>query len=278
MSEKKTDADTCESVFDPSDMRHLMEHHKEGQQILDWIDQYVDIDFETYNHNGRKKLRAILNTPHTNTVKISRYTHGFEERSTLISRLRAAITFADDLLEDLHWSLENIKSSFRHRLSSRVEMEMKSYRADLQQVKQKYATQQSLMDAMEDYFYRHGRQCDVNDLLEAAEGMAKDSAAKLMGLSPAGEAPECLENVNGLLEYSDSPILRVGHVYFLTQDLHVVYVGKTENLKRRISRHRKTKVFDRVFAIATPSGDLSELERRWIRRLKPKYNTAGIPS
>ncbi len=69
-----------------------------------------------------------------------------------------------------------------------------------------------------------------------------------------------------LFEFTDIPC-----VYFLVTDDEVVYVGQSVNLNQRLSMHAD-KQFETVFYMPVPERDLLEIEGRFIRLLKPKYN------
>lgn len=61
-------------------------------------------------------------------------------------------------------------------------------------------------------------------------------------------------------------------VYFLLRGRVVVYVGQSVQLLRRIISHQADKEFDRVLFIVVPATQLSEIERKFIKLLKPEYN------
>lgn len=67
-------------------------------------------------------------------------------------------------------------------------------------------------------------------------------------------------------------------VYFLIDIEEVVYVGKSENLYARLTTHiiEGVKGFNRVFYITIPSINMNEVEMKFIKSLKPKYNMAGL--
>lgn len=63
-------------------------------------------------------------------------------------------------------------------------------------------------------------------------------------------------------------------IYFLSHKGEVVYVGQSVNFLRRVVKHMESKVFDAVSYIPTHPAKLEELEKHYIRTLRPKYNTS----
>lgn len=67
-----------------------------------------------------------------------------------------------------------------------------------------------------------------------------------------------------------------GHIYFLFDGDEVVYIGRTTYGIDRVYRHRTEaggyKEFDSVTMLECELRELEEMERKWIRRLKPRYN------
>lgn len=67
-----------------------------------------------------------------------------------------------------------------------------------------------------------------------------------------------------------------GHIYFLFDGDEVVYVGRTTFGIDRVYRHRTEaggyKKFDSVTMLACELRELEEMERKWIKRLQPRYN------
>ena len=67
-----------------------------------------------------------------------------------------------------------------------------------------------------------------------------------------------------------------GHVYFLFDGDEVVYVGRTTYGIDRVYRHRTEaggyKEFDSVTMLECDLDELDEMERKWIKRLQPRYN------
>lgn len=65
------------------------------------------------------------------------------------------------------------------------------------------------------------------------------------------------------------------YVYFLMNGDECIYVGQTANLRKRISEHRLTRNFTHsVFLHVAPDARI-EVERHWIKALKPKENRSG---
>ena len=65
-------------------------------------------------------------------------------------------------------------------------------------------------------------------------------------------------------------------VYFLVYEEKVVYVGKSIDVLRRISRHRDNDIrFDSYAVINCEPDDLDGIESRYINALLPKYNTSA---
>lgn len=63
-------------------------------------------------------------------------------------------------------------------------------------------------------------------------------------------------------------------VYFLIHGEEVVYVGQSLSVASRVHDHvsKKEKVFDRAVYLPVPPSDLSQVERAFIRVLRPRYN------
>lgn len=62
-------------------------------------------------------------------------------------------------------------------------------------------------------------------------------------------------------------------VYFLISSGKIVYVGQTTNLAYRLGTHlNSNKTFDRYSFININEGELLEVEKRYIKKMKPKYN------
>jgi hypothetical protein len=64
-------------------------------------------------------------------------------------------------------------------------------------------------------------------------------------------------------------------IYLLIHNHEVVYIGQTMKIKKRLSMHKRDKVFDRYhfFKIHRDSYDkIDDFESRLIARFNPKYN------
>jgi hypothetical protein len=69
------------------------------------------------------------------------------------------------------------------------------------------------------------------------------------------------------------PILRRRRgIYFLLKSGEVVYIGKTEDVTRRLGDHINVKNFDQAFFAPVDSGDLSLFELAMIRIFQPALN------
>lgn len=81
---------------------------------------------------------------------------------------------------------------------------------------------------------------------------------------------------NNLHDVTDIP---TSFIYFLTdEDDEVVYVGKTSNGMSRIQTHKKegVKQFSKVYALLCEEEELDELEKFYIQKYRPIYNSLGI--
>lgn len=63
------------------------------------------------------------------------------------------------------------------------------------------------------------------------------------------------------------------NIYFLTNGKDVVYVGKTNDVKRRIKQHNDKK-FDNYFSIVCDDEDANHIEDEYIKMLDPLYNNS----
>ena len=84
-----------------------------------------------------------------------------------------------------------------------------------------------------------------------------------------------------------APTALISGVYFLCKGGEVVYVGMSTNLYGRINTHSRdleqcvdplsitVKDFDSALFLPVPHSELSDVEGRMIRLLKPRYNTRG---
>lgn len=62
-------------------------------------------------------------------------------------------------------------------------------------------------------------------------------------------------------------------IYFLIQDCRLMYVGQSVNIDARIAQHRRERKFDRYHWIACAPEKLDALERAYLDRFLPPWNT-----
>ena len=86
---------------------------------------------------------------------------------------------------------------------------------------------------------------------------------------PSNIPDELSEISESLKEHSFD---NTGRIYFLLNAGCVVYVGQSVQLDGRIRQHKCYKSFDRVLYIDVPVDRLTEVERYWIDKLRPKLN------
>lgn len=67
-------------------------------------------------------------------------------------------------------------------------------------------------------------------------------------------------------------------VYFLFSGSECVYVGQTIDPRGRIASHLKTKEFDGIYLLGVKPSQRDRVEKYWIKKLKPKYNTTYTTS
>jgi len=67
-----------------------------------------------------------------------------------------------------------------------------------------------------------------------------------------------------------------GYIYKLWYEGELAYIGKTTNLKSRISDHKRDKLFDRVEAAIVPIDIIEAVEMSLIFELSPKLNRNKI--
>lgn len=71
------------------------------------------------------------------------------------------------------------------------------------------------------------------------------------------------------------PILKQRRgIYFLLSGDRIVYVGKTEDVTRRLGEHINLKNFDEAFFVPIDTADLSIFELALIRIFQPELNDA----
>lgn len=89
--------------------------------------------------------------------------------------------------------------------------------------------------------------------------------------------PSAIQHMHGLLRRMEGFLRYPPCVYFLVNNMTVVYVGQTINLMSRIGSHLETKTFDDVLYINCPKSKLSMVEIFYIKYLSPKYNKTSCP-
>jgi hypothetical protein len=69
-------------------------------------------------------------------------------------------------------------------------------------------------------------------------------------------------------------------IYFLMQNITVVYVGQSVDVFQRVRTHvvEGAKTFNNVYFYPVPFGNLNVIEREFIKEFKPRYNIAGKPT
>lgn len=88
------------------------------------------------------------------------------------------------------------------------------------------------------------------------------------------EIPISLSNVKNLFQFSGNIFSKISGIYFLCNDLEVLYVGQSTNIYARIGQHiaDDKKEFDKAFFILVPSDRLNDIEGALIKYLQPIYN------
>ena len=61
-------------------------------------------------------------------------------------------------------------------------------------------------------------------------------------------------------------------VYFLRRGETVIYIGGSQNAAVRLAAHVGKKDFDSVLVMSVEESNVRQVERYWIRRLKPELN------
>lgn len=113
-----------------------------------------------------------------------------------------------------------------------------------------------------------------HDALQSSTGLAtrlteffnEDWSETYRRLAATPNVPEILKSENVV----EIPPAHPPGVYFLMQGDEIVYVGQSVSPGARIAQHVKDKNFDRVLLI--PTINLSEVETKYIKLLRPKYN------
>jgi hypothetical protein len=126
---------------------------------------------------------------------------------------------------------------------------------------------QFVLSELKDWAIRH--------LVKVCDG--KPIPSKLLIVYEAGTAanprsvPKAIQELGGLRDVTELLQLRSG-IYFLCELGQVVYIGQSVNIGSRISDHRNSKDFDRVFLFPWPRFDLDRLEAALIKVLRPPLN------
>jgi hypothetical protein len=77
------------------------------------------------------------------------------------------------------------------------------------------------------------------------------------------------KNKNNIYNYP----VELSGVYILYENDKVVYVGKSNNMKNRITQHKKDKEFNKIICLSFENeGDKNIYELYYISKFKPKYN------
>ena len=84
---------------------------------------------------------------------------------------------------------------------------------------------------------------------------------------------ELIKHSGDLFEYS---LFFTPCVYFLLDNVEIVYVGQSINISARVHQHLIDKCFNRVLYLPVVKENLLKVERFFIERLKPKYNKEGF--
>ena len=80
---------------------------------------------------------------------------------------------------------------------------------------------------------------------------------------------ELMKHSEDLIEF---PICTPSCIYFLLDNIEIVYIGQSINLASRISQHMLVKDFNKVLYLPVPQENLLSVERFFIEHLTPKYN------
>jgi hypothetical protein len=118
------------------------------------------------------------------------------------------------------------------------------------------------------------RRSITTEFLDTPEGreLAQELAARVATNVARGQ----LASLGGRLRAFDCTAFRPC-VYFLAREGRVVYVGRTENLVRRLGDHRcRTGIeFDSVFYVPMEAEACVAEEAKWILELQPTMNRNG---
>jgi hypothetical protein len=95
----------------------------------------------------------------------------------------------------------------------------------------------------------------------------------------AGEdIPPSLSDIKNLYRLPLENLSTPPGIYFLCQDMEIVYIGQSIDVAYRVVTHlsEATKVFNRVFFIPCHRSNLLAFEKKLIIHFKPKYNSEGF--
>lgn len=121
-----------------------------------------------------------------------------------------------------------------------------------------------------------------DNILRVNAGMSlprRVSVLTPVGMLAGGGPPA---SIAGLEQLFRVPLTAIcSGIYFLCDGPEVVYVGQALTVITRVAQHAAEGVKDfdpeRVFFLPCPRADLCEVEKQWIRLLRPKYNRALLP-
>lgn len=81
------------------------------------------------------------------------------------------------------------------------------------------------------------------------------------------------------MDFSEKERPVVGGVYFLFHEHALVYVGKSNDVYKRIAAHRSGgRLFDYAFVSSVPKSEIDWVEAALIRATSPPQNTALVPA
>ena len=110
------------------------------------------------------------------------------------------------------------------------------------------------------------------ELVECYDGFKLIS--KFYSFSAGIKKPKVIPNE--LIKHSEElvefPMCTPSCVYFLLDNIEIVYIGQSINLATRISQHMLVKDFNKVLYLPVPQENLLSVERFFIEHLTPKYN------
>jgi Bacteriophage lambda integrase, Arm DNA-binding domain/GIY-YIG catalytic domain len=128
------------------------------------------------------------------------------------------------------------------------------------------------------YSYRNpvtGRSISIGYDKASAVQIAEQSNREVAGDSLEGESGGGALLSHDEIVVQSYPLGGYSGVYFLISKSQIMYVGKSADVEFRLGQHRaRRKIeFDSVFIIACPASEMARLEARYIRTLKPPFNS-----